>query len=97
MGPGAGLGLNAGNYLRLRPCPIWRGGPDRDGKMESGAEPYRDYMVRFERWVLTGERIGVALGLLASEFSDALPEGAKHLLKGITNQQLLDDGRNPGT
>ena len=82
----AGAGLNPGNYLRLRPCPNWRGGPDENGQVPSGAESYRDYVVRLQRWIMTGQRIGVANGILSSELAEALPEGPKKLLRGIPNE-----------
>jgi hypothetical protein len=93
---GGGGGINAGNYIRLRPAPIWRGGPDGNGQVVKGSESYRDFAHRVERWVMTGVRVGVAEGLLASEFSDALPEGPKKLLRGVPNAAILADGRPPG-
>ena len=93
--PVPGLGLNAGNYLRLRPCPVWKGGPDASGNVPvgvPGTESYRQYLHRINRWVLTGQRVGVPNGMMASEISEALPDGARKATDSIPAEALLDDG-----
>jgi hypothetical protein len=98
--PVPGLGLNAGNYLRLRPCPVWKGGPDASGNVPvgvPGTESYRQYLHRINRWVLTGQRVGVPNGMMASEISEALPDGARKATDSIPAEALLDDGWLPGT
>ena len=91
------MGLNQGNYMRLRPAPVWKGGPDASGQVPSGSESWRDYRERVNRWVFTGQRVGVANGLLAGEWAEALPDGPKVLIKNLTAVALLNDGRPPGT
>ena len=102
-GGGGGAGFGQGgpgggwqHFPKLRPCPTWVGGPDKTGIVPSGSEPWREYASRLTKWIMTGQRMGVPNGILASELSEALPEGPKGLLKNIPGNVILEDGRPPG-
>ena len=94
FGPGGGgglpPGLNAGDFMKLRPCPVWIGGPDAQGGTPKGAWSYRKYLKELQLWVATGIKCGVGLGIMASEMQARLPERPKKLLFRPMMVPLLD-------